>query len=82
MSGARVLRITFSRSLAELIAKEFGYIVRRVTIHLGEENPTNSVLYAVCKTNGWPLRVTFFREMAEMWKTDFTRVFACTIKLI
>lgn len=80
-------RITFSLSLANLIAKQTGYLVKKVMLHLGKEvnekEKSNSNLYAICKsTTLWPLRVTFFKDMAKMWLNDSTRLFECKISFL
>lgn len=85
--GKKVYRITFSRSLAELISKQTGYHVRPCELHLGKELKPNEKsennLYAICKRkNGWPLRVTFFKEAANMWFNDSTSINECKIQLL
>jgi hypothetical protein len=60
--------------------------VRRVKLFIGEElediDSSQERAFAICKKNGWPLRVTFFKEAAKMWKSDTTKVCACKISLL
>ena len=82
-------RITFSRSLAWHIKKtsgKRGLKVRRVKLHLEKQLEAGQVsttgLYAICKAkSGWPLRVTFFKDLASMWKNDTTSIYECKISL-
>ena len=81
----KVYRITFSLSLAEYIAKITNKQVKKVTLHLGKElsvgDTSESGLYAICKAkNLWPLRVTFFKELAELWKSDTTVIYECKLQ--
>lgn len=50
---------------------------RKVALRTGKElQPgefSGTGLYAVCKRSGWSLRVTFFQELAELWRDD-TRI--------
>jgi hypothetical protein len=43
----------------------------------------NTKLFAICKkSNGWPLRITFFKELAELWTTDTTFIQEARIKVV
>jgi hypothetical protein len=76
-----VYRITFSKSLADLIAKETGYEVKRVKLFLGDITE-DTKLFAICKKeSGWPLRVTFFKECIDLWKSPTTVFKGCQIQL-
>jgi len=82
-----VYRITFSRSLADLISKETGLNVRKVQLHLGRElspgEESLTKLYAICKAqNLWPLRVTFFKEAAQMWANETTKILECKVSFV
>lgn len=80
--GSKVHRITFSKSLAEYIAKQVKDTeVKKVELHLSEpDNKTK--LFAVCrKDTEWPLRVTMFKELADMWLTETTIIKGCKIKI-
>jgi hypothetical protein len=48
-------------------------------LYPGQPSPTG--LYAVCKTSGWPLRVTLFRELADLWRHESRDVRECFINL-
>jgi hypothetical protein len=82
MDEKKVYRITFSKSLADYIAgKE--YKVEKVRLFLTGTPTDSTKLYAVCKKESlWPLRVTFFKEMAEMWENDSTVIQECLIQRV
>ena len=63
-----------------------GSAVRRCTIRVGApvppgaDSPTG--LYAVVKAKtGWPLRVTIFRELADLWRHPSRDVRGCAVRL-
>ena len=72
--GDRLIRLTFSRSLADHIVAVLGaeYSVKRITFRLGKKlqpNETSSSgLYAVvsCK-NDFTLRISLFKEAAQLF---------------
>lgn len=81
----KLYRITFSKDLAEKLAKQTNKVCKTVKLFLGEEiQPTDSIqLYAICKKkSGWPLRVTLFGKAAQMWKSDSTEIRSCKIQII
>ena len=82
--GSKCYRITFSKSLADYIAKEVDMKVERIELILTNElcdKASKSGLYAVCKKDSiWPLRITLFKELAELWTTDTTVIYECYIK--
>lgn len=83
MNGQKVYRITFSKSLADYISQITGFEVKRVKIYLDDEVQDDSNLFAICKKeSGWPLRITFFKELAEAWKSPSTLIKSCKIKII
>lgn len=74
ISNTSLLRITFSKSLADFILTLVPN-TRLIKVQLfigrelkqGEDSPNG--LYAVCKANsGWPLRVTLFKQLASFWE--------------
>lgn len=83
----KVIRITFSRSLAELIIKEVGGELHRIKLFIGDpikdgEDSKNG-LYAICKKNSnYPLRVTMFKDLAQLWRSDTVQIMNVQIKLI
>jgi len=82
MKDSKVFRITFSKSLAELISKQTGFDVERVKLHLGDIEP-DTELFAICKRDsGWPLRITFFKECIDLWKSPSTVFKGCKIEII
>ena len=77
----KIYRITFSKSLAEYIAKLTDKKVSKIKIFLGKEirniDESNEKLFAIVKAkNNWPLRITFFKEAAKLWKADTTKIFS------
>lgn len=83
--GARALRISFSKSLCEHIARKVpGASVARVRLRIGAPiapgGASPNGLYAVCKRSGWPLRVTMFRDLAERWRHETRDVRECWIE--
>ncbi len=70
--GHRLTRLTFSRSLAELIARLAGGEVRRFRFTIGRSLTTGersgTGLYGIVGRSGKALRVTLFRECAELWR--------------
>lgn len=83
--GGRLLRLSFSRSLCEHISSKVpGSEVRRCLLRVGAVVPPGgespSGLYAVCKTSGWPLRVTLFRELADLWRHETRTVRECRVR--
>ena len=81
----RALRLSFSKSLCDHIAeKVIGAKVERVGLRVGGELPpgrtSGNGLYAVCKKNGWPLRVTMFQELADKWRHESRVVRECWIE--
>lgn len=78
----KVFRITFSKSLAELIGKQTGFEVKRVRLHLGDIDP-DTKLFAVCKKeSGWPLRVTLFKQCIDLWESPTTIAKGCKIQIL
>lgn len=74
--------MTFSKSLADYLARKTGSEVRRLTFQLGrvlgpgEESSTG--LYAIVKaSSGWPLRVTLERQLAEHWRHPTRYIAEC-----
>lgn len=63
-----------------------GVAVRRVRVQIGSELPPGGTsptgLYAVCKRSGWPLRVTLFAELAELWRDPTRVVRACGVAFV
>ena len=57
--------------------------VRGATIRTGRKlapgEASRNGVYAVCKTTGWPLRVTLFRELAEHWRHETRDVRECWV---
>lgn len=55
--------------------------MERVGLRVGREIPpggeSGNGLYAVCKKTGWPLRVTMFRELADLWRHESRVVHEC-----
>lgn len=85
VKGNRVLRLSFSKSLCDYIAKQVpGTEVKPIKIRVGNEIPPGNLssngLYAVCKVSGWPLRVTMFQELAESWRHETRIVRECWIE--
>ena len=81
--GKKCFRITFSKSLAQYIVTGTDMWVEKIRIHLTTEldGKSSNGLYAVCKKDSlWPLRITMFEEMANMWKNDSTVVYGCYIE--
>ena len=78
--GDKIHRITFSKSLAEYIAAQTNCEAKRITLYLGPVTD-DTTLFAICKLNGWPLRVTFFKEAVDLWESDTTMVMDCKIKI-
>ncbi len=73
-AGDKIIRITFSRSLADLIAERLGpgHSVRRITFNIGkrlEPNETSSNgLYAIMSSKrDFTLRITLFKEAAQLF---------------
>lgn len=58
--------------------------MERVTLRVGAEVPpdraSESGLYAICKTSGWPLRVTLFQELADLWRHETRVVRECRVE--
>lgn len=83
MSGSKIHRITFSKSLAEFICqtnKDYNY--KRMTFVLGKElspgEKSPNGLYAIVKAKtNWTLRITFFQELAEEWRSSSRKVYSC-----
>lgn len=52
-----------------------------VSLHVGPPlqpgQPSPTGLYAVCKSSGWPLRVTLFQSLAEWWRDPTRPVHVC-----
>jgi hypothetical protein len=83
MDEKKLYRITFSKSLADKLADQTNKQVKRVELVLGDEPNEETKLYAICKKKGgWPLRVTLFKEAAEMWTSNTTEVKSCKIKVL
>ena len=51
-----------------------------MTLYLGPVTD-NTKLFAICKLNGWPLRVTLFKEAAELWESETTIIKDCRITI-
>lgn len=71
VSGGRLFRLTFSRSLAERIAREIQAETKQFRFVLGAVlkpgQRSSSGLYAlVSKQKGIVLRISMFQEIAEM----------------
>lgn len=83
----KLFRFTFSRSLADHVAlRSPGTRVVPARVRSGEElrygarSPTG--LYSVCKTaSRWPLRVTLFPELADLWRDPSRVVCVCYLDL-
>ena len=74
----KLYRVTFSASLADIIAKQTGKAVKKVKLKMGRTlepgEQSSSGLYAICKVgSGWPLRVSLFKQAMELWQ-DSSRV--------
>ena len=67
--------------MAEHICDSYGYELKKVKLYLGPVTD-DTKLFALCKTSGWTLRVTFFKELAEMWKSPTTMLQDCRIQVI
>lgn len=84
----KLYRITFSKSLAEYIVQTIGFgEVKKIQLILGKElkpgEKSSSGLFAICKAKSkWPLRVTLFKDLAEMWKNYSTCIYECYIKTL
>lgn len=86
----KVYRITFSKSLVDLILKDLqgDYRVARLSIQLGDKiddiDSSKAKIFAICKSKTkWPLRVTMFREAAKLWEDKGVRdIYSCNIKII
>ena len=81
----RLLRLSFSESVCRAICdKTPGAVVERVTLRVGREVPAGRAsgngLYAICKTTGWPLRVTLFKELADHWRHETRIVRECRVE--
>lgn len=55
-----------------------------MTLRIGDEIPVGNAspngLYAICKTKtGWPLRVTLFKELADLWRHPTRTIRECRI---
>lgn len=82
VKDGKVYRITFSKSLADLISKKTGYEVKRVKLFM-EDITDDTTLFAICKKeSGWPLRITFFKQCMNLWKSDSTVFKGCKIQII
>ena len=63
-----------------------GAAVRRCTIRTGVPVPPGAAsptgLYAVVKARtGWPLRVTLFKDLADLWRHPSRAVVECRVNL-
>lgn len=81
----RLYRLTFSRSLAEYVARVAGCSVEPFRLVVGPELPpggrAETGLYAVVKAgSGWPLRVTMFQPLADLWRHPSRRVHAAKVE--
>lgn len=86
LDDQKIYRITFSYSLAKLIAKNTGKQIKRIKLVIGSQiidlDKANSKLIAICKLkSGWPLRVTMFKEAAKMWQSSSTTLNECYVIL-
>lgn len=82
--GGKLMRVTFSRSLADYIVSQTGDRVFRVSFYTGKKldpgHVSESGLYAVAKkSSGWVLRITMFHELAESWRHESREVYECRI---
>lgn len=64
-----------------------GYKVETVQVILSQpidvSEQSKTGLYAVCKAKSlWPLRITMFKELAELWRNDSTVVYDCTLQKV
>lgn len=61
--------------------QQAGGSVHRIQFRLGKElhnHPSRTGLYAICKkSSGWPLRITLFRELAELWQHPSRTIHEC-----
>lgn len=78
--GTKLYRLTFSKSLADCIAKKLGdgYQVERLTFQLGRPigpgEKSKSGLYALMsKSRQIALRISLFKEAGELLADDDTR---------
>jgi hypothetical protein len=67
-----------------LISEKTGLQYKKIQLVIGKEvediSKSTTKLFAICKKkSGWPLRVTMFSEMAEMWKDNSVIVKECNI---
>lgn len=77
-SGKRLYRLTFSKSLADIICKDSRYRLRRFSVlpgkalQLGEPSPTG--IYLVCaRATGVVLRASLLRDVAALHANDPSR---------
>lgn len=83
----KIWRITFSKSLADKIAKQTGKQSVPVQLIIGDKiddiDQSDCKLFAICKSKSkWPLRVTGFKDLAKMWELPGNRdIYQCYVKL-
>lgn len=86
--NSKLFRVSFSRSLLDYVAARVaGAAVVPVRLHVGPPVPPGAAgagrLYAVVKArSGWPLRVTGFPELAELWRHPSRDVRECRVELL
>jgi hypothetical protein len=73
VDDTRVYRLTFSKSLAEMIAKDSGMRIQRFNAVVGraldvDESSTSGVYGVTSKNNGVLLRVPLIQPIAEMYR--------------
>lgn len=76
--GKKLYRLTFSKSLAEFLAKlDPTYEVRRFEFKLGKEldrnTPSKSGAYALMSNKGYALRIQLSQELSNMYRDDESR---------
>ena len=75
MNGNKLYRLTFSKSLAELISNDTGYHIQRFNAVTGRilthnEQSSTHVYGVVSKNNGVLLRAPLNQHIAEMYRNS------------
>ena len=81
-----MVRLSFSISLLEhiKIKIQVGKIIKAKLVigeELSEGDISRSGLYAICKSKTkWPLRVTLFQKLADLWRHDTRKIYEAWLK--
>ena len=83
----KIHRITFSAGLAKYLAGKTKMQAVKLKVVVGGEvsqgETSDTGLYAICKKkNGWPLRISMFKGIADFWRHDSRTVHECYAKVL